>query len=83
MKGHTNILLGLLPLGKLECTEGAVEFVLQSLGVAVYCLDCSNNSWFQFYFTIFHQEGPKNQERMELNKTHQLLIYDNDVNYFG
>jgi hypothetical protein len=20
---------------------------------------------------------------MELNKTHQLLIYDNDVNYFG
>jgi hypothetical protein len=38
---------------------------------------------FQLRFRICHQEPRRNQERLELNGTHQLLVYADDVNILG
>jgi len=38
---------------------------------------------FQLCFRICHQEGPRSQKRLELNGTHQLLVYAGDVNTLG
>jgi len=38
---------------------------------------------FQFCSRIFHQEVEENQVSLELNGTHQLLVYADDVNLLG
>jgi hypothetical protein len=35
--------------------------------------------FFSTLLRICYQEGQKNQERLELNGTHQLLVYADDV----
>jgi hypothetical protein len=37
---------------------------------------------FQLCFRTCHKEGPENQVGLKLNGTHQLLVYDDDVNLF-
>jgi hypothetical protein len=34
-------------------------------------------------FVLRHQEGPRNERALELNGTHQLLVYADDVNLLG
>jgi hypothetical protein len=38
---------------------------------------------FQLYFKICHEEGPRKQEELDWNGTHQLLVYTDDVNLLG
>jgi len=36
--------------------------------------------FFQVYFRTCYREGPRNQKGLELNGTHELLVYADDVN---
>jgi hypothetical protein len=44
---------------------------------------CSNAIAFQFCFRICHQEIQENEVGLELNETHQILVYADDVNLLG
>jgi hypothetical protein len=44
---------------------------------------CSITIAFQFCFRICHQEVQENEIGMELNGTHQLLVYADDINLLG
>jgi hypothetical protein len=38
---------------------------------------------YRHFFRICHQESPRNQVGLELNGTHQLWVYADDVNLLG
>jgi len=44
---------------------------------------CSIANAFGLCFRICHQECPGKSEGMELNETHQLLVYDDNFNKLG
>jgi hypothetical protein len=43
-------------------------------------MTCFVATAFQLCFTICHQEGPRKQEGLELNVSHDFLVYAEDDN---